>query len=255
MSGPVAVEAVVLSSLRYGETSKILRLATRELGVLSAIAKGASRPRSRFGAALQPLTHGHGLLIPSRRSDLHTLTAFDVEHVPSGLGLALERWAPSLVLAELVLRCADATPQEEVFHLLLQGLADLEQADPEQAGSHALAWLWRMVALLGFAPSLDTCVLDARTLPAQGPLPFSVLHGGALCAACARGNPAAVLPPEDRRDLTRLLDPSAPPPRLRPAHEAAHRRLLVRFIRVHVGEDQALHALEFWQRLGSGAAA
>ena len=50
---PVATPAIILATLRYGETSKIVRLATRDLGVQSAIAKGASRPKSKFGAALQ----------------------------------------------------------------------------------------------------------------------------------------------------------------------------------------------------------
>ena len=48
----ISTQAIILSTLRYGETSKIVRLATREHGVQRAIAKGASRPRSRFGAAL-----------------------------------------------------------------------------------------------------------------------------------------------------------------------------------------------------------
>ena len=52
----VSTPAIVLSALRYSESSKIVRLATRELGVQSAIAKGALRPRSRFGAALQLLS-------------------------------------------------------------------------------------------------------------------------------------------------------------------------------------------------------
>ena len=37
----VNTTAIVLSALRYSETSKIVRLATRDLGVQSAIAKGA----------------------------------------------------------------------------------------------------------------------------------------------------------------------------------------------------------------------
>ena len=44
---PITTPAIVLTTIRYGETSKIARLATRDLGVQSAIAKGASRPRSR----------------------------------------------------------------------------------------------------------------------------------------------------------------------------------------------------------------
>ena len=54
----VSTPAVVLATHRYSETSKIVRLATLDLGVQSAIAKGALRPRSRFGAALQTAESG-----------------------------------------------------------------------------------------------------------------------------------------------------------------------------------------------------
>src|SRR5439155_456488 len=48
----VTTPAVVLRTYPYSETSKIVRLATRDLGVQSAIAKGVLRPKSRFAAAL-----------------------------------------------------------------------------------------------------------------------------------------------------------------------------------------------------------
>src|SRR5438046_610185 len=40
----VTTPAIVLQTYRYSETSKVVRLATRDLGVQSAIAKGALRP-------------------------------------------------------------------------------------------------------------------------------------------------------------------------------------------------------------------
>ena len=49
----VTTPALVLQTYRYSETSKVVRLATRDLGVQSAIAKGALRPKSRFGAGLE----------------------------------------------------------------------------------------------------------------------------------------------------------------------------------------------------------
>ena len=69
----VTTPAIVLSALRYSETSKIVRLATREHGVQSAIAKGALRPRSRFGAALQLLSEGQAQLLTKEHRELHTL--------------------------------------------------------------------------------------------------------------------------------------------------------------------------------------
>jgi recombinational DNA repair protein (RecF pathway) len=44
---PVSTPAVVLQTFRYSETSKIVRLATRDLGVQSAIARGCCDPAVR----------------------------------------------------------------------------------------------------------------------------------------------------------------------------------------------------------------
>ena len=83
--------AIVLSTIRYSETSKIVRLATREHGVQSAIAKGALRPRSRFGAALQSLSEGQARLLVKEHRELHTLASFDLLRLHVGLAGDLER--------------------------------------------------------------------------------------------------------------------------------------------------------------------
>ncbi len=106
--------ALVLGSLRYGETSRIVRLATREQGVVSAIAKGALRPRSRFGAALQFFSEGQAHLIPSRSSDLQTLAAFDLAALHHGLATELDRFAAASALAELAAAVRAAAGQSRI---------------------------------------------------------------------------------------------------------------------------------------------
>src|SRR3989442_1880496 len=69
--------AVVLRTYPYSETSKIVRLATRDLGVQSAIAKGVLRPRSRFAAGLELLSEGMAQLYHRETRELPTLAAFD----------------------------------------------------------------------------------------------------------------------------------------------------------------------------------
>src|SRR5207237_6915876 len=69
----VTTPAVVLRTYRYSETSKVVRLATRDLGVQSAIAKGALRPKSRFGAGLELLSEGMAQLYFRETSELQTL--------------------------------------------------------------------------------------------------------------------------------------------------------------------------------------
>lgn len=250
----VTTPAVVLSSLRYGETSKIVRLATRDHGVQSAIAKGALRPRSRFGAALQLLSEGTAQLIVKEGRELHLLTAFDDVRVPIGLAEDLERYSAAAAAAEAMLRFAPPDPHPDSFDRFRDALARLEAAPAAGAGSAGLRGLWLVVSALGFAPALDECVRDGAPLPASGPLAFSSRDGGALCASCAVHSDATRLPVEGRAALEALVRPDVPLPLLDSRHAAAHRRLLARFLRSHLGEGADLPALEFWERHAWAAA-
>src|SRR2546426_1053786 len=74
----VTTSAVVLRTYPYSETSKIVRLATRDLGVQSAIAKGVLRPKSRFAGGLEVLSEGMAQLYHRETRELQTLAAFDL---------------------------------------------------------------------------------------------------------------------------------------------------------------------------------
>jgi DNA repair protein RecO (recombination protein O) len=243
---PVSTPAIVLSALRYSETSKIVRLATRDHGVQSAIAKGALRTKSRFGGALQLLSEGEAQLLMKEQRELNILTAFDLRRLHVGLTADLERYAVACALSEVMLRFAPPDPQPESFDALQQALAALETAPTAEVESLGFRLLWHLVSVLGFAPSVDVCVMDGTPLPPEGPLPFSTRDGGALCPTCAASRGATQLPQRDRRDLVSLLDPNAVLPTLDARHEAAHRRLLARYIRYHLAEGADLPALEFW---------
>jgi DNA repair protein RecO (recombination protein O) len=244
---PVSTPAIVLSALRYSETSKIVRLATRDFGVQSAIAKGALRPKSRFGAALQLLSEGQAQLHMKEHRELHLLSAFDVRQLHVGLASDLERYAVACALSEVMLRFAPADAHPESFELLRQALAELESSAQAKVDALGLRLLWQLVSVLGFAPSIEVCVIDGTPLP-PGPLPFSTRDGGALCSTCAPQHGATHLPEEARADLVALLEPASALPTFDRKHGAAHRRLLARYIRYHLGEGAELPALEFWMQ-------
>ncbi|HJR15735.1 MAG TPA: DNA repair protein RecO [Gemmatimonadales bacterium] len=242
----VSTPAVVLSSLRYSETSKIVRLATRDHGVHSVIAKGALRPKSRFGAALQLLSEGEAQFVLKENRELHLLTSFDLRRLHAGLAADLERYAVACALAEVMLRFAPPDPHPESFDLLRHALEELELASSNSVAALGYRLLWQMVSVLGFEPALAACVIDDAPIPETGPLPFSTREGGALCRACASQRGATQLPEQARADLVALLDFSAELPRFDEKHGAAHRRLLGRYIRYHLGDGAELPALEFW---------
>lgn len=247
----ISTPAIILATFRYGETSKIVRLATRDHGVQSAIAKGALRPRSRFGASLQVLSSGHAQLYLSERRELHTLAAFDLGIVPVALTANVGRYATATALAEVMLRVAPAEPHPEAFAVLERALDTLSRASLAELPALSLRVLWALVGALGFAPALARCVRDGRPL-GPGAIAFCAPEGGALCAACARSTEVTELPAEARAALERLTDPTGALPALDSRDAAAHRRLLARYIRYHLAEGASLPGLEFWLQRGWG---
>ena len=245
VSTAVSTEAIVLAAVRFSETSKVVRLATRDLGVQSAMAKGALRPRSRFGAALQLLSGGQAHLLMKEGRDLHTLTAFDVQQVRADLAADLDRYAAANALAEVMLRCAPPAPHPESFDLFRNALDALELAPAVALGVLPIRVLWGLVGALGFAPALDVCARDGAAL--VGPkVGFSFREGGALCPVCAPDRSVTALSATDLEELRQLVAPVDELPDLDDRHAAAHRRLVARWIREHLGEGTPLPALDFW---------
>lgn len=253
----VTTPALVLQTYRYSETSKVVRLATRELGVQSAIAKGALRPRSRFGAGLELLSEGVAQLYFRETRELHTLGAFDVVTLRRELAGDVSRFAGAAALAEVMLKMAPPAPLPAAYATLTTALDALAAAPPARADATALRALWLLLGVLGFEPSLTACVRDGSALASDGehPVAFSVGEGGVLCPRCtpAAAAPPTQLPVDAYYDLVALNDPAAPLPELAPAHAAAHRRLVARFVRYHLDEAGSLSALDFWERRAWGA--
>ena len=244
----VSTPAIVLATLRYGETSKIVRLATREHGIQSAIAKGALRPRSRYGAALQVLSEGAAQYLAKEGRELHTLTAFDVTHLRVGIAGQLDRYAAAAAMSEVMLRLAPAAPHAESFDVMAHALAMLEAIPTEAVESYGLRALWQLVSSLGFGPALAACARDGSALPATGTVRFSLTEGGALCHACAHDRATIELPRRALDDLAALISSDDDLPFLDARHLAAHRRLLARWVRTHLAEAAGLPALEAWQQ-------
>lgn len=180
-SRSLRTEAIVLRSIRYGEADRILHLYTPLHGRVGAIAKGARRTRSRFGARLEPFFHVRVLLYEGR-SDLFTVTSADTvdAHGP------LRERAASLDAAA---RACDAVARlfesgdvnEPVFHLLANQLRLLD-ADPRHAEAHAqLAFRLKLLVAAGFTPQLASCAACGERDHLSG---FSGAAGGVVCSAC-----------------------------------------------------------------------
>ncbi len=245
--GPFLEPAIVVGSIRYGDTSRVLRLVTPSRGLISALARGADRPRSPFANSLGLLSEGTASLV-SRRGDLQLITAFELIDAHSSIAGSVPCYLAGMTLAELVSRAVPAAANPDLYGTIRE-LVHLLAATPADAAEViGLCVLWRAVGALGLAPALDRCVRDGRPL-GDGPLPLSLTDGGALCPGCAASMSGPRLPEEDREALEAFVLGRGELPDLGDRRLAAHRRLFVRWVVTHLSDGE-LPALAMWHRDG-----
>jgi DNA repair protein RecO (recombination protein O) len=246
----VVTDAIVLHAFNYLESSRVLRLATREHGVQSVLAKGARRSQRRFGSAVDLFAEGQAQYYAKTGRDLHTLGSFDVVRARMALGAELERFAAAGALAELVLRFARDESEPGWYATLVGALDALGAAPSGAAAETGVAGAWQLIAALGFAPTVDDCASCHDPVDPDRPARFSQPAGGTLCDRCGRrAGTGRVLPAEARGALRGWLVA----PDLRPAMEQdaasvrAHQRLLREFLREHLMDGRPLQAFESWE--------
>jgi DNA repair protein RecO (recombination protein O) len=149
-------EAIVLRTYRLGEADKILSLFTRQFGRLRAAARGAQRPRSRYGGTLESLSYIRLWLFERENRDLLRLNSaellesfFDMQReyrvqiAAQYVAEASERLLPEREL------------NERVFRLLLAVLRGMKRSgEIERPLLFFNYWLLR---LGGFLPDLTQC--------------------------------------------------------------------------------------------------
>ena len=243
----VATRALILQSFPYSDSSKILRLYTRDYGVRSVIAKGAQRPRSRFGGVLEPFTEGEAAFYLKPSRELHTLGSFDLLRTRQELGRDLRAFAGASLLVELLLRFATEEPSPPIFTLAATSLDQLAAAPPTQVEGAAISAVWQMISTLGFRPQVESCVSCGRNVPLDQPARFDPAGGGLACAECRPGG--RVLDPVSRAELRGMLDSGiAPAGFAAPSLQGA---LLRAFLHAQLAPERPLRSLElFIQQLG-----
>jgi DNA repair protein RecO (recombination protein O) len=243
----LVTDAVVLHAFDYLESSRILRLATREAGVVSVLAKGVRRSRSRFGSALDLFAQGSAQMYVKPGRDLHTLSGFDVVRARPGIGADLGRFTGAAAIAELVLRFASEEGSPALYDAVVAVLDAVATAPAARAREAALAGAWRLVTELGFAPSLDACSRCHAPVEHSGPVMFSHPAGGLVCIRCARLEPAGRVLPEGARDALAAWLGGRETSGVDDATGRAHQRLLREFLREHLADGRPLRAFEVWE--------
>ena len=232
--------ALVLSTVDYGESDRVVSLFTLERGRVTAFAHGARRSRRRFAGALEPFTLLSASLFEGR-GELLRLEGAQVLDGFSGLREDLGRASRAAVGCELARDlCREREPHPALFGDLERLLTLL--AAGRAGPSHLLHFELLALASAGLMPRLDRCARCGAP-PADV---FDAGHGGLLCERCA-GPQAPRISGAAARALA-SLQRAEPDGELDARVRAEAQALLSRFIAHHLGHG--LKSLSFLREVG-----
>ncbi|MEY4131732.1 MAG: repair protein RecO [Actinomycetota bacterium] len=173
-------EGIVLRTYKLGEADRIVVFLTKGHGKVRAVAKGVRKTKSKFGSRLEPMSHCALQFYEGRELDLVT-QAETIDHFRI-IRENLEQISRGVSMLEV----ADQLAQEgevnsELYKMLLGALRTLE-SNPSPLVTPA--FFWKVLALEGFRPEVDCCVLCEAT---EDLVAFDFESGGVLCRRCRRG--------------------------------------------------------------------
>ncbi|MGF7185502.1 DNA repair protein RecO (recombination protein O) [Desulfitispora alkaliphila] len=184
-------DALVLYSVKYGETDAILTILSPDKGKIQAIAKGARKIKSRMRGPTQPFVYGSFMLYLGK--SLHTVTQCEYKEPFAGLREDYHKYAMASYVSELAksaLLEGDSQVQG-IFTLTLKALYALEAEANE---IYLRYYELNLLRELGYELALEECGNCGKEL---GKITggFSVEAGGMICSDCKDKGELNVSPP------------------------------------------------------------
>ena len=191
MSSLVKTEAVVLRSVKYRETSRIVTFYTLEFGKLKGIAKGVRRGGKVLAAVLEPMSYVSLVVYKKEKRDIQFISQCDLLDYFRGIRESLDKIMTGLSVVELtdmLTKEGDKNPQ--FFRMTAAVLSSLDRAKRNYR-NYLYAFEIYLAATMGFRPDFNSCVSCGAKLVIPGvrstQIDFRLDRGGALCKSCITG--------------------------------------------------------------------
>ena len=177
------VTGIIVSTVDYKESSKIINILTEEEGLIGALAKGCKQLKSKIRVGSNVLILGEFYLKQYGKS-LPLVTEVDIITPFSHIRTNLLGQSYALLLLELSSQIVRHEKNNKIYSLLISGLKKIEEGYDAEVITDILEL--KFLHELGIKPELDCCVSCGKN---ENIITISSYKGGYLCQECKENEP------------------------------------------------------------------
>ena len=144
---------IVLNSIKYGDSSFIVKIFTEELGLLSFIIRRSKSKRSNNSSriysklAILDIVFNH-----KEKKSIHNITEASLAHHYSSLNVNIFKSSIGLFLNEIIYKSIKEEEENKpMFEFIADSLISFDKLDQGINNFH-MHFLWKFTKLLGFPP-------------------------------------------------------------------------------------------------------
>ncbi len=181
-------EALVLKSIKFGDTSKIATLYSKNYGKIKVIAKGIRKPKSKLAGALQTFSYVQIVFYKKQTTEIYLLSQSEILHSYQLFTKDINRYVFASAAIELLDRLISGEESHpEIFELTLETFSFIERCPRKSLEKSFWVYALKLADLLGYRPKLNQCVVCGTPIP-DGLVLFSPDKGGIVCKKCAQAD-------------------------------------------------------------------
>lgn len=151
-------QGIVLHTHRIGENHKGVTILTRDSGIISAVAHGAKKIKSRLRVSTESFCLSTVYLYNNPVNGTYKITDMIVMDFFEGIRRSIARYYIASLWAEIILKSyAEGSSSSQVYLLFRDSLNILEKIDEKKTQYVSYQFLLRFLRLSGHDPDPDVC--------------------------------------------------------------------------------------------------
>lgn len=177
------IEGIIVSTVDYKESSKILNILTPTDGIIGVLAKGSKNIKSKISATSNVLTYGI-FYLNYYKGSIPMLKEVDILNSFKNIRKDIMKQNYALFLLELATQVYKHDKNKNIYNLLISGLIKINEGYDEEIITNIIEL--KLLEYLGIKPVIEHCV-NCKTK--ENIITISSYKGGYLCQNCVGTEP------------------------------------------------------------------